>query len=412
LTDNKSHTKEKFLNRVKITAMATGLTAMSFLGTCKHEYKSQNTDKFSPKITAIDTISSDFMKNPEFYYEDEKDSLERYGIDTLNLSQHFVLDKELYLTAQESPEPLSDDSLSDFVETIKSDSIVFKGTKTEIDSLRNFFGFLAKYDNAKPLLNNANKNGLNVSYDNDSTSGNYGYHIGNSLKINKYSSSGSMFFSTAIHEMRHDVQRTIGASDETGLNPMQRLILNRSLEADACAYETQVAWEMKQKGFDEPWKAITESEYSETAKAYEAEVVKDSTAAKTGKAMYAAFNKWFEIDDIVMNYDFNEIIYMYDALYTADNVKKEFSGGSLTEKLESLGQINDSTNYLKQFGNDGKGNIFIPNMTRNNEIWAEMGLGKLINHVAGASKIKDNKTFENIKNQVMPNLIDIMQNSR
>jgi hypothetical protein len=69
---------------------------------------------------------------------------------------------------------------------------------------------------------------------------------------------------------------------------------SRINEADSCAFQTTVAWELQALGHDAPWRALlTRPKYGPIARAFHACVAQDAGAADSGMAANAAFSAWF-----------------------------------------------------------------------------------------------------------------------
>ncbi len=105
------------------------------------------------------------------------------------------------------------------------------------------------------------------------------------------------------HELRHVDQGNRGLSMHRKMNIHDNLIITRFSEADAYAYEAQVAWELARHAVDPAaWKNY-QSREPRLAKAYLVALETDPAADESGKALHAVFHAWFGDDGLKNSYD-------------------------------------------------------------------------------------------------------------
>lgn len=117
----------------------------------------------------------------------------------------------------------------------------------------------------------------------------------NTVSLNAHYSDEDLC-STLVHEARHSLQGHI-----EGGNLKSRLLINRTQEADAKAFQCAAAFEMR-KAYPKVWESFKRSS-QKIASAYEKEAEKGRKAA-----LGEAFKAWFDDRDYVDRYDSDAVL--------------------------------------------------------------------------------------------------------
>lgn len=107
------------------------------------------------------------------------------------------------------------------------------------------------------------------------------------------------------HELRHKWHKEQGVfNDEEYLNLREKIHLQRLYEADAAAFHTTVCWELKQLGYDIPWKELLSDNWNTlAAQKFEEQIIADPQSLHDGRASRAAFDAFFITRGRVNYYD-------------------------------------------------------------------------------------------------------------
>lgn len=84
-------------------------------------------------------------------------------------------------------------------------------------------------------------------------------------------------------------------------DPNEAILLNRSQQADCLLLAIRVAWEIKLDGDNTVWDYLAVSSSSDVMRTFEIHAKSDFRSLNNGKAVRAAYDKWFEEDRIKTN---------------------------------------------------------------------------------------------------------------
>lgn len=117
------------------------------------------------------------------------------------------------------------------------------------------------------------------------------------ITLSGFSTEGD-FTLTLAHELRHLQQAHLGvinAFQGKLVSPEDHIFQKRVIEADAQATATEIAWQLKEQGKPEAWKAAKAGTVmpAEIADAYEKMATSDPASLTDGRAKRAAFDEWF-----------------------------------------------------------------------------------------------------------------------
>lgn len=162
------------------------------------------------------------------------------------------------------------------------------------DKLTRCISRMAQSETGRALLDTAAEYGVRVALkDNHIYYGDFDRET-KKVTIEGKSSDGALIEILA-HELRHGWQDRHGFDSSFELPPSDNVIINRLIEADAEAVANQVAWELKEQGYNKPWlHAIRNKSYQDVAQAYRKEAEADPDAVRDGRALRAAFDQWFK----------------------------------------------------------------------------------------------------------------------
>lgn len=117
------------------------------------------------------------------------------------------------------------------------------------------------------------------------------------ITLQGFSTEGD-FTLILAHELRHLQQahlEAINAFQGKLVSPEDHIFQKRVVEADAQATATEIAWQLKEQGKPEAWKAAKAGNVmpAEIADAYERMATSDPASLTDGRAKRAAFDEWF-----------------------------------------------------------------------------------------------------------------------
>ncbi|MEM7042328.1 MAG: DUF6782 family putative metallopeptidase [Pseudomonadota bacterium] len=128
----------------------------------------------------------------------------------------------------------------------------------------------------------------------------YRSHLG-LLGLNaKLSAAGRVVF--LAHELAHVPQHP-RYSNNRRFSPGDMLLLQRAREAAAEATATRVLWQMRERGFIEPWEEKLKTAYHDIAEAFEITMAGGHGTVQELWAARSAFHRWFEADWRLEIYD-------------------------------------------------------------------------------------------------------------
>ena len=171
--------------------------------------------------------------------------------------------------------------------------------KAELSKL---FRLLAVSPTARTLLDRAWRNDVYVCTDPDT--GLLAYYLSGLrlIGLNPALTQGQKLAFLA-HELAHMPQHP-AYSDNRSFPPDDLFLLRRVREAAAEAVATQIAWEMKTRGFSQAWTAkYADRFYGDIARAYLENIDPTTAEGSPVVALRSAFDRWFAAPNRVDLYD-------------------------------------------------------------------------------------------------------------
>ena len=158
----------------------------------------------------------------------------------------------------------------------------------------------AQTDDGKKLLSFLIKTGYKIKFTN-LPSGTVGVHQGDKkhILLNK-NKNFDLLVSTLAHEARHAQQLTNPKNIALGvlLSPETNVCLINALEADADAFATHLAWQLKEKGYPKIWEERKKLR-PEVTKAYCDSIKRNQNP---NKALSKAFDAWYSNQKVFNGY--------------------------------------------------------------------------------------------------------------
>jgi hypothetical protein len=113
------------------------------------------------------------------------------------------------------------------------------------------------------------------------------------------------------HELRHGAQDLSNPVLPESIAFEDLVLHTRINEADSCAFQTVVSWELQALGHDAPWRNLIASpKYGPIAKAFHDCAAKDAGSVESGAALNAAFAAWFDDTQLRRIYDRHDCLQM------------------------------------------------------------------------------------------------------
>lgn len=175
--------------------------------------------------------------------------------------------------------------------------VKMNGTAKEKRQLSHLINEMCKSEYGKQVIETAKKNDYTFQFD-LSIPDAYGFADpdGKVCAMNPTFSTDDLI-STMAHELRHVYQFSFPVCDRC--NPLEadaksNLMLTRTMEADASAYECLTSWDLKEKGIAGAWNNFSR-DFPEIAKPFEKAMIEnEGKPDQIAKARTAAFDGWFD----------------------------------------------------------------------------------------------------------------------
>ncbi|GAB5389995.1 MAG: hypothetical protein Alpg2KO_29630 [Alphaproteobacteria bacterium] len=223
--------------------------------------------------------------------------------------------------------------------------------------LSRLMNLIAKSETGRTLLAAARRARIWVTYDDDQDSNAYFDDLANYIAIKRKVNPDGTFpprtrmpalgglVAALSHELRHGWQSTRGDYFKmTRYRPADAALIKRHLEADAEAVAAQIAWELKEQGWDRAW-TTDHAWFADMYQSFEREVTRRKASLKDGRAVAAAHQQWFRNRERVDFYDRWTLAWWkidFDAIGPQLPLKHVKA-----QSLRKLGALGKGLNYMK-----------------------------------------------------------------
>ncbi len=255
-----------------------------------HSFQSSPAARVSFTLNGKQPVQCSFIEDAQLFYADHDDADEdRYG-EPFPVADGFEqtgsIDK-----LQSDYEITTNEYIALFQEARNSvtGQGAYKQTTADIEVLTSI---IARSSTAKAYLNNAEKFGVEITFDGSVKTALYDREDA-LIRINPTLSQEHQVLSTLQELRRHWQHRQGALLNPLSFQPENAILINRMQHADMISSTVRCAWELKLAGETNIWKTVFNSSYADIARAYVSEAHKDFRTIASGFAATAAFEAWF-----------------------------------------------------------------------------------------------------------------------